>query len=546
MTDCNSNDNDVVQQNNLQFLTARAETVQEITARSVFRNTESTLPKCLDSTDQEQVAYRDFLQTDRPTVSNGLYTINAVDSLANDFSNSFVLGAGESNIINRNVNRYGEVFYSSLNNLNGFLNGRDLSEYPTLSNRVGDVPITPIEYAEFLEEFIYTPAIINTNIIFSANLLLSQMDDFYTRNFTQSTIGGFCALMPKVFEAIDFFFDAVGFLSKGINGVIAALTERALQELMRKIAEEVSKIIDKTVLKVLNIIRNFDINDFFGEIETFVNERIVERVSQLKEDILTFFTRENLNKIKKKVEDLITYAVSVFENPSIEEIQFLVYRFCSFAAQVEALINGLKDPLANFAGGYQGVIRGLRAVSDFNTARAVAAGALRYAFDTRRDLINTGETEFIDRGNPPESRIDDVSDIPTWEEISSGSSSSFGVVLGNQSFASNPPGQRQEEGWTQLNRSLLAKLVRIQRRFGRKIIVISGFRNPALNDQVGGEENSQHLAKTAVDMTWSGFNTSSMEDLIAIAIDERIGGIGRYPGQSFVHLDIGPRRSWRG
>jgi hypothetical protein len=529
MTDCNNEDN-IVQQNRLAFVTNRAETLDEIAARSVFR---SSLPDCVDPTNQIQVEKRRFLQTTRPIEVNGVYTSAAVQALTDDFEENFSASRRTGTPIDRAVSDFGDSFYDSLNDLNRFLNGRDLGEFPTLNDRISQFPeVTPIEYAEFIREFLYTPTVTTVNITFNPTLLLTQLDQFYVKNFTQSAIGGFCALMPQVFGAINQFFTAIGQLSRGINGIIAALRERAIQELMRRISQEVSKIIDQTVGKVLGIITNFSIESVFDDVNTFVNEQIVGRLVELKERILTFFTRENLQNVRRRVEDLITYAVGVFQNPSFEEIQFLVYRFCSFAAQVEALINGLKDPLTFFAGNFRSTISNLRTASNINTARAVQAGAIRYIDSSRAFQINTAEERVIDRtGAPLQPAISDFAAIPTWDEVSSGRSPLFGIT---SAYSRNPIGQRVDEGWTGLDHSqFLPKLILLQREFGRKIMINSGYRNPLHNEDVGGSPRSLHISGSAVDIQ-AGASDRNIIDRIARRLG--FGDIKFYP--TFIHVGL--------
>jgi hypothetical protein len=533
-SDCNSEDN-IVQQNRLAFVTSRAETIDEVAARSVFRG---SLKDCVDPTSQIQSENRRFSQSTRAIEVDGIYTAGAVQALSDEFEENISVTRRFGTPIDQAVSDFGDSFYNSLNDLNRFLNGRDIGEFPTLNDRISQFPeVTPIEYAEFIREFLYTPTVTTVNITFNPTLLLTQLDQFYVKNFTQSAIGGFCALMPQVFGAINQFFTAIGQLSRGINGIIAALRERAIQELMRRIAQEVSRIIDRTVEKVLGIITNFSIESVFDDVNTFVNEHIVGRLVELKERILTFFTRENLQNVRRRVEDLITYAVGVFQNPTLEEIQFLVYRFCSFAAQVEALINGLKDPLTFFAGNYRETIRNLRIGSSANTIRAIQGGAIRFSDTNRAFQINTAEEMLVDRaGGPLQPAIDDFAGIPTWEEVRSGRSSSFGITVGNQSFAENPVGQRQHEGWTELDHArFLPRLVLLQREFGQKMIITSGYRSPELNRSVGGARRSLHMSGSAVDISAGAAARNRIESIARrIGFDEII----QYPSQNFIHVGL--------
>ena len=77
----------------------------------------------------------------------------------------------------------------------------------------------------------------------------------------------------------------------------------------------------------------------------------------------------------------------------------------------------------------------------------------------------------------------------------------------------------------------------------RPIKVISGYRNPTQNKKVGGTPNSYHLFGMAADIKVAGY---SVDQMAALAKKLGFGGVGKYRGQGFLHVDIGPRREWVG
>jgi uncharacterized protein YcbK (DUF882 family) len=83
----------------------------------------------------------------------------------------------------------------------------------------------------------------------------------------------------------------------------------------------------------------------------------------------------------------------------------------------------------------------------------------------------------------------------------------------------------------------------IEGRFGRKVVVNSGYRDPKHNDRVGGADDSYHMKCMAADIFIPGVNKRS---LIAAAYRERlVGGLGCYPGRQFIHIDVRDRpRGW--
>ena len=80
----------------------------------------------------------------------------------------------------------------------------------------------------------------------------------------------------------------------------------------------------------------------------------------------------------------------------------------------------------------------------------------------------------------------------------------------------------------------------------RPFHVISGYRSPRTNAYLraqghGVAEHSLHLLGRAVDIRMPGLG---LRDLYRAALSLRGGGVGFYPASDFVHVDIGPVRTW--
>lgn len=97
-------------------------------------------------------------------------------------------------------------------------------------------------------------------------------------------------------------------------------------------------------------------------------------------------------------------------------------------------------------------------------------------------------------------------------------------------------------GMVKLHPALPAMLQRLRDRLGRPVSIISGYRCPTHNRNVGGMPNSQHLLGTAADIVVQGVTSS----LVAQVADELgFGGVGTY--SSFTHVDVRPTRArWSG
>ena len=76
-------------------------------------------------------------------------------------------------------------------------------------------------------------------------------------------------------------------------------------------------------------------------------------------------------------------------------------------------------------------------------------------------------------------------------------------------------------------------------KFGRKVIMNSGFRDGQHNSAAGGKDNSYHTKCMAADFYIPGVDK---RDLIAFAMQtSSVGGLGCYPGKQFIHVDVRDR-----
>jgi len=88
----------------------------------------------------------------------------------------------------------------------------------------------------------------------------------------------------------------------------------------------------------------------------------------------------------------------------------------------------------------------------------------------------------------------------------------------------------------------------VRRRHGiEKIDVLSGYRSPATNRFLrrhsrGVAKHSYHMKAQAVDIHIPGVRLHKVR---SIARSIGMGGVGYYPRSGFVHVDVGPVRSWR-
>jgi uncharacterized protein YcbK (DUF882 family) len=95
---------------------------------------------------------------------------------------------------------------------------------------------------------------------------------------------------------------------------------------------------------------------------------------------------------------------------------------------------------------------------------------------------------------------------------------------------------------------LLDLIHAVHGRLGRKdpLHVISGYRSPATNAMLnatgdGVAQKSFHMRGMAIDIRMPGVDTRR---IYRAALQMRRGGVGYYRQSDFVHVDVGPVRTW--
>jgi len=101
-------------------------------------------------------------------------------------------------------------------------------------------------------------------------------------------------------------------------------------------------------------------------------------------------------------------------------------------------------------------------------------------------------------------------------------------------------GSSYPESWVEARLQPLAEALEVVRKqTGTSIRVLSGYRTPEHNKEVGGAKDSMHLRGVAADIKAGAVKPHDLYQLIETLIKRKKipdGGLGLYPG--FVHYDL--------
>lgn len=96
-------------------------------------------------------------------------------------------------------------------------------------------------------------------------------------------------------------------------------------------------------------------------------------------------------------------------------------------------------------------------------------------------------------------------------------------------------------GQLKLHPEALDKLQALRDRLGKPLILRSAYRSPEHNRAVGGAKASKHMDGTAFDVAMGNHDPVAFE---TAARDAGFLGFGYYPRSGFMHIDLGPARTW--
>ena len=101
-----------------------------------------------------------------------------------------------------------------------------------------------------------------------------------------------------------------------------------------------------------------------------------------------------------------------------------------------------------------------------------------------------------------------------------------------------------------INKELINLLYDLQQevKIEEPFHIVSGYRTPRSNALLrkttkGVAKNSFHMYGKAADIRLPDYNLSTLRRK---AMNLRVGGVGYYPRSSFIHVDVGAVRYWRG
>jgi len=288
----------------------------------------------------------------------------------------------------------------------------DLSNYPTLSNKLSQTPLTKVEVADFLTTTGFDPDIaeedlnkfIEDNVIppqtkYDANTnlpvfttisipianILGQLDFYLDQNFGKTISAGFCSILANPFQnimklvaQIEIAKGLVNELSNfSLDDFLSGLAAKILGPL-NQLKDMILGIVDSIKSNLTNMVEN--VKKKFNKIAKDLKAgaaKLERKINKMVNGIKDFFSDSSTATLKEKLEKLISGAASQFEKLTTDALAFLLFSFCKLTEGIQDFLKSPVDAFADFVQSISAASLAVENMSKSETQKAVEAGAVR-------------------------------------------------------------------------------------------------------------------------------------------------------------------------
>lgn len=474
-------------------------------------------------------------------------------------------------------------------NLNSIIkdNLEAIKSYPTIYDRYQQLPLTTVEVAEFMQAYLYneiemfnyTSGYVNTGTILGAESLFYNLNFFLDRNAAAGITGGFCSAFGNTFaklSELSMFVGGAGALLSGLANFSLASLIGPIMAIKDKIFSLVDNLSRNLMQQVGSMIQNLT-SSLSGSKGN--NKGMFVFINKKAQNIKEFLSDLNMKTLKEKIEAVMTSMAGQFQELTLDNIAFLMFRLCQLAEMVQ---NFLQNPMEKFQ-------------SMIFQMTANMANMSTYSATNAQHIINNGGMyiPIPDRASTRRAAAQEVNQNVTSGSIQPGTFiaeditdeemnwvagltkdgdgnikfSSNVQVMGTQStnwFNSlqrgpyNPDENFPDAGWKMIantNPSIFIMLRRVSKKMGIQLTLNSGFRSPYYNWYIANQgaynngvaRHSKHMEAKACDISTSNMSSDQTAQFIQHCSEEGFNRLSVYG--TFVHVDIAPganRGNWTG
>ena len=340
------------------------------------------------------------------------------------------------------------------------------------------------------------------------NGFLDGFDFHLDLNIGKSLSDGTCGAFLDIITTISGIFSMIDSAKKTLSDIQSFLQDLDPQKLidslkskltLEALQEAIKKAIDKIVAKVRK-----KIDEALSKIKAQLfnlpcaSKHLIKSLGDKVRKAKEFFSKENIKKFKARVEEFIATQIGQFERVSFETLGLLMYKLCQFTELLHELLFGPSKDLLKAAEVIAVEVKVLKSVGNTSTLLAVKNGAIRKDFDqclidkekVTKKINDSAETDaVIDNKCPSKEEIELLMDI---------SDDGIGSII---KFADRVVENRE---WQKIDMSVWLKLIRLQKLAEDSTTVITvnqGFRKQKGKDaEKGSRSKFAHKTPYAIDI----------------------------------------------
>ena len=472
------------------------------------------------------------------------------------------------------------------NGLNGLLGASDLTGFDTLKERFDQFPLTFTEIAAFaLDESQDVDGLLdNLNNFQSGNgggtggtggtlgpyvgygsgsgdngsgsgsgntfqdasigSLLGDLDFYFNLNLGASISAGACGEFANALLQLLGVFQLLDSLNTTLAKIkdldpkklaIALAQKLKIEAIKETIRKTIEKLVEKVKRKILQTV-----NSIIPQLKNMgcASKAFFKKLQRKLDEIKDFFSEENIQRIQDEITAFIDEMVGNFQRLTLENVLLMMYQLCRFTETLQAILMGDANEVQRISAVAIQETAALENAGLKATRKAVKNGAIRVApgdrLKKREEVIKKNNEEA--KASPAET--DYITDpCPTQAEIEAINKISAAGLGDSITFSSSVVSNKE---WEDVHISVWSKLLRIVEQTGDEYEVTDGVKKDTITTAtMGGTSNHIHLTGFAVDIAVSDANR---EETVKAASRAGFSGICVY--KSFLHLDVGSRRSW--
>ena len=440
--------------------------------------------------------------------------------------------------------------------------------YPYLYDRIQEAAfITPAEVYTIIDTSFLTQ---DTVIDYAAprdSTIPTICNNYYSPgSFNGGGAKSFCSLVPNIFAAytnLTNAFTDIQLYANKLTNILSAIEEFSLASLLDNLKQQALNIIDQIIAKVKAKISQ--ITGLFAKISNFkfnLNQ-VFSKMHQEKQKIDEVISDPSVKNLKDAISGAIGFASSLFESSKLEEIQFLILRFCELISGIENFFDDLTKPLEDIPGNFKKSFDFLQAAGYGGTARAIAAGAFRPS-SSERSAISTqidnlpatvaggNGVTFGDEGiavnggvgirrrayriQPiTEEEVAILNNELTAQNVLSGGSNHIELSKGTSYNID------KDKVWSNVRPLEKIMLYRLSLRIGKKLYINSAYRSSYAQSIINPSvKASWHSSGQAFDVSMRSYSGMSFEQFKGYANSVGFSRVRPYNDDGFVHIDTGP------